>query len=177
MTIEALLKAVSPPDQPYEAFVGPWEPVEAEIGTRLPHDYKELVRRYGNGYFMDFIGICVPLAENPHDRLENAAPYVRENLKRADHPTCPYAIWPDPAGLLPFGSTDNGDYLFWLPRGGPHSWPIVVWDRASGECELFGCNLTGFLAGIYAGTIRPKAFPPNLTGRESTFYPVATFGD
>lgn len=159
MTMETLLKEIPPPLEPYEAFVGPWEPVEAKIGTRLPHDYKEFVRRYGNGYFMEFIGIWVPLAENPIYRLEDAPLALGRKFCKEDYPDFPYAIWPSPGGLLPVGATDNGDGLFWLPVGLPHSWRIVVWESASGGCEVFECSLTGFLAGLATGTVRPKSFP------------------
>ena len=44
------------------ADAGPWEPVEAELGTALPQDYKDFVRVYGSGYFMQFLGIYVASA-------------------------------------------------------------------------------------------------------------------
>lgn len=47
MTIDTLLSAVPPPAAPFQAFTGPWEPVEAYLGTRLPQDYKDFSRLYG----------------------------------------------------------------------------------------------------------------------------------
>ena len=38
MTIEALIKVVPPPAVPDEAYLGPWDAIEADLGTGLPQD-------------------------------------------------------------------------------------------------------------------------------------------
>ncbi|CAN7452254.1 SMI1/KNR4 family protein [Phenylobacterium sp. LjRoot219] len=118
MTIEALIKVLPPPVEPFEAFNGPWEPIEAELGVVLPDDYKAFARLYGVGYFIEFLGVDIPRSRNPNRRLEYQARVVCEglaSLEFLDEP--PYPFWPTPGGLLPFGGTDNGDDLFWLTRG------------------------------------------------------------
>lgn len=87
-------------------------------------------------------------------------------------------MWPWPGGLLPFGATDNGDYLFWLPRGAPSDWGVVVWDRGGSEIDQFeelNCDLTDFLAGLATGAILPRAFP-DLLPCECLFQPNAPLG-
>jgi hypothetical protein len=169
MTIEALIKAVPPPAAPSEAFRGPWEPIEAELGTALPQDYKDFVRLYGSGYFMEFLGIDVPRSRNPNVRLEYKVHVVCDTFL-IDEDT-PYSLWPKPGGLLPFGATDNGDYLFWLTRGAPKDWAVVVWDRGLWQFERFDCDLTNFLAGLATGEILPKEFPCDLTSCDHLFQP------
>ena len=88
-------------------------------------------------------------------------------------PEHPYRYWPEPGGLVPFGSTDNGDYVLWLPCGAPERWSIVVWDRADGDFEVFDFDLTGFLAGLASGAIRPKAFPEDVWPGDLLFQPTA----
>jgi len=165
MTIENLIKAVPPPAATFEAFVGPWEEVEAELGTALPQDYKDFVRLYGRGYFMQFLGVAVPRSRNPNTRLELRVPRTSEAFRTfAGSEELPYPIWPAPGGLISFGSTDNGDELFWLAQGPPSDWRVVVWGRGLLEFEVFDCDLTDFLAGLATGTLLPKDFPEDLPG-------------
>jgi hypothetical protein len=169
MTIEALIKVVPPPAEPLEAFVAPWEAVEADLGTPLPHDYKEFVRRYGNGLFMELLWICIPRSAHAN-RLEFAP--IASRIFKEDFPDFPYAIWPDPGGLFPIGMTENHDCIFWRMAGPTKDWTIIVWGRASKACEAFPCGLTEFLTGLARGTIRPRDFPSDLTACEHLFQPV-----
>lgn len=162
MTMEALLRVVPPPERPF-GFAGPWEQLEAELGTPLPPDYKDFVRLYGHGYFMRFLGVDVPRSSNGNTRLEKNIPLVCKIFAEFDPPDGrPFPLWPSPEGLIPFGATDDGDYLFWLASGAPEEWRVVVWDRGMQEYELLDCDLTGFLAGLATGELLPKEFPDLL---------------
>jgi hypothetical protein len=171
MTVETLMKAVPPPVEPSGAFLGPWEPIEAELGTALPQDYKDFVRLYGSGYFMEFLGIYVPRSRNPNLRLESVVRAICDTF--VDREELPYPLWPNPGGLLPFGGTDNGDSLFWNPRGAPTDWGIVVWDRAFCGFEAFDYGLTDFLAGLATGEVVPKEFPDDLSSCDRLFKPLS----
>lgn len=173
MTIEALIKMVTPPAEPFEAPRGPWEPIEAELGTALPQDYKDFVGLYGAGYFMEFLGIAVPRSRNRNVRLEVLVGAICDTfVEREDEgEELPYPFWPDPGGLVPFGGTDEGDFLFWLPRGAPADWCVVVWDRGFQKFEALECGLTDFLAGLATGEILPKDFPEDLLPCEQLFRP------
>lgn len=68
-------------------------------------------------------------------------------------------MWPQIGGLINFGVTENGDYLFWLPEGRPDEWKVVFWDRGASEDECFlefDCGMAEFLAGLADGSIIPK---------------------
>ena len=160
MTIERLVEAVPPPALPFEPFGGPWEPIEAEIGTALPQDYKDFVRLYGSGNFMQFLGIHVPRAHNRHVEFEHRIRTICEIFREFED--SPYPYWPEPKGLLPFGGSDDGDEFFWLMRGAPEDWRVVVWDRGFQTFEVLDCDLTGFLAGLATGEILPGDFPEDL---------------
>lgn len=175
MTIENLIKAVPPPVAPVEAFRGPWEVIEADVSTRLPQDYKDFARLYGSGYFLDFLGIYIPNTEDPHARLEWQAQLVRGTFLTYEEEDRPYPMWPEPGGLLPFGRTFDGDEFFWLMRGPPDAWRVVVWDRGFGSFEELDCDLTDFLAGLATGELLPKHWPEDLLPWEPVFQPHSTF--
>jgi len=173
MTIENLISVVPPPSAPEEAYLGPWEAIEADLGTKLPQDYKDFVRLYGSGRFMEFLGVHVPVSWSPYVRLQSEVREICDTIGivgSADD-NLPYPLWPEPGGLLPFGKTDFGDYLFWLPRGPPDDWGVVVWDRGMGHYEAFDCGLTDFLAGLATGEIEPKEFPENMLPCDRLFEP------
>lgn len=159
MTIQTLITAIPPPASPTYAFDGPWERIEAELGTPLPQDYKDLVRLYGGGGFMEYFIVNNPASPGPGGELIPEA-YEVQKLFVEHHPHLP--MYPKPGGLLVCGSSDNGEYLFWLTRGPVSEWPIVVWDHDCAqdkELEVFECDLTDFIAGVVTGDIRPRAFP------------------
>jgi hypothetical protein len=155
-----------------ESFTGPWAPIEAELGTLLPQDYKDYARIYGSGRFLQFLRVNVPRTGHPNIRLESEIPVVCRIFAEFDLDERPYPLWPEPGGLLPFGRTDDGDILFWLQRGVPDEWPIVVWGRGLWNYELFECGLTDFLAGLATGAILPKDFPEYLVPVDCLFAPT-----
>lgn len=160
MTIEVLLRAVPPPAEPFEAFDGPWDLIEKALRTALPQDYKDFVRIYGSGYFMELVRIPVARSREPLGRLVTNAEFTSRTFFPEDLGT--YSFWPTPGGFIPFGSTDFGDQLLWLPRGEPDNWRVVVWGRGFGTYETFDCDMTGFLAGLATGDILPEEFPEIL---------------
>jgi hypothetical protein len=175
VTIENLVRVAPPPVDPFEAFRGPWDVIEAELGTRLPTDYKDLIRLYGLGDFSEIVGIHLPRSWSPYMRLVSEVDVVRRVFE--DDKDLPYPLWPSPGGLLPCGKTDFGDYIFWLTQGSPDDWRVVVWGRGFGQFEVFDCDLTDFLAGVTLGKIVPKDFPDDLADCEERFRPYNPWRD
>lgn len=174
MTIENLKQQVPVPGGPFEAFEGPWEPIEAELGTSLPQDYKDFARLYGSGYFMEFLGIYIPRTTNPNTRFERNVPLISRMFREVaaqDGEEFPYGFWPTPGGLVSLGATDNGDMLFWRAQGPPETWRIVIWDGGFQSFETVDCDLTDFLAGLATGEIQPEAFPGDLLVCDHLFQP------
>jgi hypothetical protein len=133
------------------------------------------VRLYGSGYFMAFLGVSVPASRNRNVQLADGVRHVARMFAEGgfEEGELPYPCWPEPGGLLPFGATDNGDYLLWLTRGSPAAWRVVVWDRRLGNFEVFDCDLTDFLAGLAGGEIEPEEFPDDLLPCDCLFAPNA----
>lgn len=57
----------------------------------------------------------------------------------------PYPVFPEPGGLLPFGSFGDVDVLNWLTVGEPEAWPFVYYDREEGFFEVKGLSAIGFV--------------------------------
>ena len=86
---------------------------------------------------------------------------------------CPFPIFPEPGGLLPFGVTDNGDVFFWLTDSdNPNHWKIVINETRSAEFELYDKKLTEFLVGIVNGQIESQIFPREFVDLTKLFIPV-----
>ena len=174
MTIANLIKVVPPPAEPFWAYKGPWGAIEGELGTALPQDYKDYVALYGSGYFMQFLNIHLPKSWTVHLRLGAKVKFVAKACReifKDDEVDLPFPIWPDPGGLMVFGLTGGGDYLFWLTRGTPQDWPIVVWDCGAEENELFDCDMTDFLTGIATGAFLSDVFDVEALACERKFEP------
>jgi hypothetical protein len=177
LTIESLMAVVPPPAAPSQIFRGPWGPVEAKIGRELPPDYKDFVRLYGGGcFFDDTVWINAAGATNSHVRLESQVPLICGTFTAFGDDRLPYRLWPAADGLIPFGGTLDGDYIFWLPEGGPAAWKVVVWGRGLQEFEVFDCDATDFLAGLVSGEILPRQFP-ELLPCDRLFVPFAPVPD
>jgi hypothetical protein len=82
-----------------------------------------------------------------------------------------YAPYPEPEGLLGWGSSPSGDQFYWrTKRSGPDSWTVVVSGRDDDWWEFPGV-VVDFLAAVAGRTIPlpglPTAFPgptPSVKG-------------
>ncbi|MEY9966176.1 hypothetical protein ABIA33_004235 [Streptacidiphilus sp. MAP12-16] len=111
-----------------------WPAVEASLGgVALPSDYKTLVETFPRGRFQGAIRLIRP-GDHGYPRTEYLG-YFRSlldhlsEMKLADQTACPYPIFPQPGGIIPWGERQQGDLVFWLPNG-PDSdaWPTLVHD-------------------------------------------------
>jgi hypothetical protein len=80
-------------------------------------------------------------------------------------------LYPEIAGLLPFGITDNGDVLFWKTMGTPENWSVVVGNSRSPEYQEFQISMTSFIASVLNGTKRVAAFPEDFPNSSPSFKP------
>ena len=171
------MAVVPPPSVPSEVFRGPWEPVEADIGWELPQDYKDFVRLYGGGsLFGDTVLVYVPKVTPRGARLESQILSICNAFTELGDDFLPYRTWPQEGGLIPIGSTNCGDHIFWLPEGESAAWKVVVWGRGFGTFEVFDCDLTDFLAGLASGEILPEEFP-EIVRRDPLFEPFPPVPD
>jgi hypothetical protein len=124
-----------------------WAAAEAELGTRLPADYRSLLDTYGVGD----IGNMVVLPPVPID-VRGPSIGTEIDLFRT--------LWDEDCGVpgvaaraedvLPWGTGCNANLLGWLTTGpDPDAWPVVVWRRHMSSTEthwaLFDCGMVRFL--------------------------------
>jgi hypothetical protein len=169
------MDVIPPPARPFEAYAGPWEPIEAELGTPLPQEYKDIVRVYGSGQFLEFFGLYMPKSRDRWVRLATAVPSACSAFE--DDKDLPFALWPAPGGLVPIGQTDNGDYLFLRPSDSLTSWEVVVWDRGDLDFRAINCGLTDFIVGLATGKLKAEPMPDDLHTCDHPFVPFHPTND
>lgn len=152
MTISQLTKVMQPPINPTEN-IGDWQAVEEQVGTALPAEYKTFIETYGTGIIGRFIYIWNPFAQeafvNLTSRNANETNLLNTYISEWDdierNRLFPFPVFPEKFGVLSFGSTRNGDTLFWRTHGKPDEWSIVVWKIRSARFELHDMSMSRFL--------------------------------
>ena len=119
---------------------------ESELGLTFPNDFVEFARRYGTGefctevyrfsvgspFFRGWRQGCESWYKNNH--------YIRGTKTTPAQPR----MFPEPGGLLPFGSTDDF-YFCWKTAGNPEDWPVVVvWDYKPTGIQEFPMGFAEF---------------------------------
>jgi hypothetical protein len=126
---------ISPPAHPTErGSESQFAVVEAHLGLKLPPDYKLLIRTYGHGTWGGGLTLFNPFTQEVRFNLTAA---VTGQLEEADHDLlfpedAPFALYPEPGGLLPWGMTNKNDVLYWLTEGEPEAWLTVLYTRGTG---------------------------------------------
>jgi hypothetical protein len=176
-----------------------WPVLEERIGLRLPEDYKLLVEMLPDGWFRGFVRVLRPRksADGGMELLHSEAAHRLEDMRQwraGGYGTFPYPIYPEPAGLLPWGSAIRGALFFWLTGpGDPGDWPVITasaewdyWDRFDGTvCEFLvavatgRCDARGFADGPITqvtdagGAYQIEGQAVDLITREPVFKPIA----
>jgi hypothetical protein len=153
-----LTRALRPPEQPrYVPSADDFAALVARVGTALPADYRELWETYGAGALGAFLGILRPVGPPP---FYGTVGFALEALREIAIGTG-WTAYPGPSGLIPWGQTDNGDYLAWRTGGDPASWIVAVVPR-SGDVEFHAMSMTSFLAQWALGTLPSAVFPDDV---------------
>jgi hypothetical protein len=141
--LDELLTVLPPPKRPLHNQ-GDWVAVEAAIGLRLPEDYKAFITAYGRGTINNCLEIESPFGTKPNVRdwwVNWAAFYECVT----EYEPLPYPVYPQPGGLLPFGTLGDVNILNWHTVGESESWPFVYYDRAEGFFEIKGLTAVEFV--------------------------------
>jgi hypothetical protein len=171
-SLQHLMKLVAPPASPVDpGSADAWKPVEEEMGTPLPQDFKDYIQIYGAGQWADFFGVMNPFYKWKHPQAQQSwrewmqmrFTGFSEQQRKYPKYNAPFQIHPAPDGLLAFGYDDNGGTLCWQTTGNPDSWRIVCLDgKLSEEYDVFDMTLTGFLDALLSEKISPKTFAPDF---------------
>jgi hypothetical protein len=80
-------------------------------------------------------------------------------------------VYPQKGGVLPWGSTDDGDRLFWLTSTNPNEWTVLINEVRSANFETFDYSMTGFLRAWIEGEVESAIIPYDAIDRDLLFEP------
>jgi hypothetical protein len=173
---QRLLLAEAPPStQPVDPGTPEgWSAVEQKLGTSLPDDYKWLINTYGSGDFCDLLAIVNPFAATEAWNLLSQVSPVLNHYRFGGPFNHTFPCFPEEGGLLPVGSDTSGGDLFWLTRGRPCDWQLVLFDYD--DTEQYSMGLVKFLGEWISGRM-PRSFfgtgnSPGIIRRDPVFCPA-----
>ncbi|GAA2389506.1 hypothetical protein GCM10010420_11510 [Streptomyces glaucosporus] len=141
MNASALIARLGPPRpaEPRDRHAAPepvpvdWDAVEGWLGLGLPADYRELASAHGPLDIGGLLRLHVPCVQGERfdygDWLWETHRWCRISSRQAT-PYEPPPFHPEPGGLLAWGETREGHFLFWDTgtSDDPGRWPVVVYD-------------------------------------------------
>ena len=150
---------------------------EAEHRFIFPSDFKEVIFKYGSGTFGDFIDLM-----NPFRMMNGTSEYLLvERRIRSTYLDMrlefshyhPFEYYPNLNGILPWGTTRNGDELFWYAmHSDPNLWQVIVWQSRDPCYWLYPVGIAEFLGRVFSNKIVCPAF--GYMGKKKTFTPLAS---
>lgn len=168
MIIDDLARLLAPPAQPLESGRGAdWGSVTDRIGEPLPVDFMQFIDRYGTGIINDFLTVLNPFSANARLNLLDQMFYHLSALRslKAQFPgACPYPLFFEPGGLLPWGITIDSDIFCWKTSGVSGQWTQVIFPR-HGDAEEHNMTTCALLAAAIGGSITSSALPAPFAGR------------
>jgi hypothetical protein len=180
-TLPKIADLLSPPAHPVGAE-GNWVAAERRLGAAFPDDFKWFIRIYGVGRVNDFLWLNSPFAGRIACTFWRNMKSTIAVLKRysgggiVKDPERSHDFFPRPGGLLPFGNTENNNYLTWRTHGDPNNWHVVVWDPSSLKFrEYKDWNFSELLCRLLAGK-----YPVEGKGarhRKGAIFPAEVFDE
>jgi hypothetical protein len=132
--LEILKQLIPPPEEPV-CPDGDWRAIEVQLGIEFPDDYKRFIADYGSGSLQSFLHIwnylALPAEQDPKEIIQQIT--TEYEYDQAAGYDINFVAYPEPGGLIPFASTDDGNYLNWRTAGAPDDWSVVAYDCGSGQ--------------------------------------------
>ncbi|MFF8972234.1 hypothetical protein [Streptomyces sp. NPDC014995] len=125
----------------------PWAEIEAEMGTELPSDYKQLCEAFGVGEFSQVVSVWCADGTRVTDLLR----MWRVLLEDDDPLAGPFAPYPihvpgTTGGLIPWGTSRAADMFFWqVTDGAVDAWPVLARMEDAEEWDRYEMPATEFL--------------------------------
>ena len=137
-----------------------WRVVEAELGTRLPSDYKEFMSVYGTGKIgMEGLTVVPPTAPEGYPYRDGGMADESVNLRemwndRFDNVVIPGLDAPEQLLAWGVGHSDPDLYGWIMTSAEPDEWPVVVWRRGVlPDFVYFDMGMVEFLRRLTTGDL------------------------
>jgi len=171
--IEVLKTLLPPPTHPIETPKTPWPEIDH---IPFPTFYQEIIKTYGSGEIGGFITLFNPFSKNKNLNFFKQCAGILEDLQELKQSAPEYyafTFYPAQGGLIPFGVTANGDYLFWLydKECASDAWKIGILASRDAVIEEIGMHFEAFLLSLLRGEIVCASFPNAPFSTPLTFTP------
>ncbi|MFI5793429.1 SMI1/KNR4 family protein [Streptomyces sp. NPDC051677] len=175
--VERLTQLVAPPEN--AVLRADWADVAQEFGTELPGDYRELIDAYGGGRFDGYLWVLEPRCANRHyDLLRHVAEREEafEMLWEDGEPK-PEQLQSSGSRVIPWATTGNGEYLYWLARLGSHpdEWTVMVNEARGDWWEHFNFGCAEILVQLLTGEVRSEILSSSFPARVHEFKASGSF--
>lgn len=165
MVIDELLDVLPAPQDPVESGRGEqWPAVHDRIGVLLPRDYADFITHYGTGCVSGWLSVYNPFSENPNLNLFRRIAADLSGLRdlKASAPrTVPFPLYFEPGGLLPWGTSIDGDIFCWLTSGLEGVWKVAVICRHD-DPEVHSVSMSQFISRACTRALASRAFPADI---------------
>ncbi|MBV7699223.1 SMI1/KNR4 family protein [Streptomyces sp. TRM70350] len=157
--VERLTNLVVPPEDAGRRQ--DWDDVARELGLGLPADYRELIDTYGGGRFDAYLWLLEPRCPNRHYDLHRSVAERDEGFEMLweDGEPKPVQLLESPGSrVIPWASTDNGEFLYWLahPEIHPDDWTVMVNEARGAWWEHFDVGCAELLVRLLTGEVRSE---------------------
>lgn len=145
----------------------PWASSLEEVGILFPGDYQAFINGYGAGTISSLDKVVTISIASPTMAFRSNAggrgflgftelttvidpPYFGlDDVDGGYYGGISYPVFPDPGGLLEWGSSDDGDKFYWLTEDSdPNNWTIVELPRHESVIYTFDGGMVEFLLAI-----------------------------
>ncbi|WP_028777645.1 SMI1/KNR4 family protein [Shimazuella kribbensis] len=141
----ARLKELIPPPSKRKQF--DWATAEKKLGVTLPSDYKQTVEIYSGGQFEDYLYLLEPDNEY-YDLVELHEERVEAYESLWEWERKPVELEELGSRIIPWATTDSGEYLFWLVRSGwehdSDRWTVLINEARGDRWEHFHMGSLAF---------------------------------
>jgi hypothetical protein len=137
---------------------GDWPTVERWLGVSLPSDYKDLIGAGPTLVFARELFIASPFSEGELGLGKRIAfgSWALATLRHEFPDQFGVALYPEPGGLLAWGSDSGGITYYWDTRDEDcERWTVFATGRPMLDTlgEYFDFNVTGYLAALASGAL------------------------
>ncbi|MFB7666726.1 SMI1/KNR4 family protein [Kitasatospora sp. NPDC056138] len=156
-----------------------WASATERLGTELPSDYVEFIEKVGGGYLDSYLYVLEPdCANDNYDLVDSAQERTEAFGYLWDDDPCeekPSELDEPGARLIPWASTDNGEFVYWLVRPGQHpdDWTIMINEARGDWWERLDMGFARFLLSTLTGQIRAEILTDDFPTSPHTFRPFA----